>query len=101
MSEPRKQYSAEEKLNILGQNLLEGMALSKVCERAGITPTMFYRWRQELFSSTAVFQRQGSSCTRPLEARIRVLENKVQQKNEVLAELMEEHLHLKKKLGVC
>ena len=39
MREVRKQLSGAEKVGILRLHLLEGVAISKVCEEAGIAPT--------------------------------------------------------------
>ena len=49
-----------------------------------------------VFESKAANGRQQAAEAQKLQA----LEAKVQQKNEVLAELMGEHVELKKKLGV-
>jgi hypothetical protein len=63
---------------------------------------MFYRWQKELFENGAVaFQSQGRPHRQVEEKqkRIEFLEKKVQTKDEVLAELMAEHIALKKSLG--
>jgi len=63
---------------------------------------MFYRWQKELFENgAAAFQSQGRPHRQVEEKqkRIEFLEKKVQTKDEVLAELMVEHIALKKVLG--
>jgi transposase len=63
---------------------------------------MFYRWQKELFENgAAAFQSQGRPHRQVEEKqkRIEFLEKKVQTKDEVLAELMAEHIALKKSLG--
>jgi hypothetical protein len=63
---------------------------------------MFYRWQKELFENGApAFQSQGRPHRQVEEKqkRIEFLEKKVQTKDEVLAELMAEHIALKKSLG--
>ena len=63
---------------------------------------MFYRWQKELFENgAAAFQSQGRPQRQVEEKqkRIEFLEKKVQTKDEVLAELMAEHIALKKSLG--
>jgi hypothetical protein len=63
---------------------------------------MFYRWQKELFEDgAAAFQSQGRPHRQVEEKqkRIEFLEKKVQTKDEVLAELMAEHIALKKVLG--
>ena len=63
---------------------------------------MFYRWQKELFENgAAAFQSQERPHRQVEEKqkRIEFLEKKVQTKDEVLAELMAEHIALKKVLG--
>jgi uncharacterized coiled-coil protein SlyX len=45
------------------------------------------------------FQKRSDSQTRKLEKKLSRLEGKLAKKNEVLSELMEEHVNLKKTLG--
>jgi transposase-like protein len=40
----RRQHSPEEKVRILRLHLLDGKAVSEICERNGIHPTLFYQW---------------------------------------------------------
>ncbi len=96
----RKRFAAQEKVAILRLHLLEHVAISDLCDQHGIHPTMFYRWQKELFENAATALEARSR--RPSEAkdrRIAFLEEKLQRKNEVLSELMEEHIQLKKELG--
>ena len=100
MRKPRKHYTAEEKVAILRRHLLEHEPISKLCEEHGIQPTMFYRWQKDFFENgAAAFQRVGRSNQPAEQERIEFLEKRIQRKDEVLAELMEEHVALKKSLG--
>jgi len=77
--------------------------VSDLCEELGLAPTVFYRWQKELFEhGAAVFERKSGLQTKQ-EAqqarRVEALEAKLTTKNEVLSELMEEHVKLKKALG--
>ena len=63
---------------------------------------MFYRWQKEFFENgAAAFQtpERPSHQAEEKQKRIEFLEKKVQTKDEVLAELMAEHIALKKSLG--
>src|SRR5512135_2273513 len=96
----RKRLSAQEKAAILRLHLLERTPISDLCDQHGIHPTMLYRWQKDLFENAAAAleprtRRGGDDKDR----RIAILEQKLQRKNEVLAELMEEHIKLKKELG--
>ncbi len=100
MKKPRKHYTAEEKVAILRRHLLEKEAISKLCDELGLQPTVFYRWQKEFFENgAAAFQGKGRVDHQAEQVRIEYLEKKIQRKDEVLAELMSEHLALKKELG--
>ena len=61
---------------------------------------MFYRWQKEFFENgAAAFQQKARPNHRAEQERIEYLEKKIQTKDEVLAELMAEHVALKKSLG--
>lgn len=99
----RRNFTGAEKLAILRQHLLEKTPISDVCQKHGIGPTLFYQWQKKLFEEGAVVFESRAANGRQQAAegqKIQALEAKMQQKNEVLAELMGEHVALKKKLGV-
>ena len=63
-------------------------------------PTVFYRWQKEFFENGAVaFEQKARPNHSADQERIAYLEKKIQTKDEVLAELMAEHVALKKTLG--
>ena len=100
MNKTRRTFSAEEKVGILRQHLVEKVAVSEVCDRHGLNPTVFYRWQKEFFEhGAAAFERRGNGRERKLQARLEALEAKLAQKDEVIAEIMESHVRLKKTLG--
>ena len=93
----RKSYYREEKISILRSHLIDREPISDLCEEHGFHPTMFYRWQKELFDSGLLSSplKQNSRESK-LEQQIVKLEEKLQKKNEVVSELLEEHLQLKK-----
>ena len=100
MKKPRKHYTPEEKVVIMRRHLVEGVPISDLCEERGLQPTVFYRWQKEFFENgAAAFQQRGRTNRQPEQERIAYLEHKIQTKNEVLAELMAEHVALKKRVG--
>ncbi len=100
MSKKRKYYSPEEKVSILKQHLVNGVPISELCERHQLQPTVFYRWQRQLFEKGAVaFQSGQDREAKRLKQKVAQLEAKVTKKNEVLSELMEEHVALKKSIG--
>jgi transposase len=100
LKKPRKHYTAEEKVAILRRHLLEQEPVSKLCDELGLQPTVLYRWRKEFFENgPAAFQHNGRTNHPAEQERIEYLEKKIQTKDEVLAELMAEHIALKKSVG--
>jgi len=96
----RKNYTPQEKVQILRRHLLDKEKVSDLCEEHHLNPTVFYRWLKEFFENGAMaFTHESSQEQRMAEKRIASLEEKLQKKNEVLSELMEEHIQLKKDLG--
>ena len=100
MKKQRKHYTPEEKVAILRRHLLEKEPISKLCDEMGLQPTVFYRWQKEFFENgAAAFQPKARPNHQAGQERIEYLEKKIQTKDEVLAELMAEHIALKKSLG--
>jgi transposase len=102
MRKERKHYTSEEKVSILRRHLLDRIPVSDLCEELGLQPTVFYRWQKEFFENGASAFQSNQRPARQVEEkqkRIEFLEKKVQTKDEVLAELMAEHIALKKSLG--
>ena len=100
MKKKRKQYTAEEKVAIVRKHLIEQVPVSDICEEYQLQPTVYYRWQRALFEQGAiVFERQGESEGRKLKRQIAQLEAKLVKKHEVLSEVMEEYVALKKENG--
>jgi transposase len=100
MRKQRQNYTPEEKVLILKRHLLEKVAVSDLCDEYHLQPNIFYRWQQQFFENgPAAFQRDDNGSKSIEGKRIQQLEEKLGKKNEVLSELMEEHVKLKKKLG--
>lgn len=100
MKKKRRNYTPEEKVIILKRHLVDKIPVSDLCDQYNLQPTVFYRWQKEFFSLGSVaFDRPRSQKETKRERRIKDLEKKLQTKNEVLSELMEEHIKLKKNLG--
>jgi transposase len=96
----RKRFTAQEKVALLRLHLLEHTPVSDLCDRHGIHPTMSYRWQKEFFENgSAALEPRSRRASDAKDRQIATLQQKLQRKHEVLSELMEEHIHLKKELG--
>jgi transposase-like protein len=100
LKKTRKHYTAEEKFATLRRHLLEKIPVSDLCDELGLQPTVFYRWQKEFFENGSLaFQQKTRPNHQAEQERIEYLEKKIRTKDEVLAELMAEHVALKKSLG--
>jgi transposase-like protein len=99
MKKQRKHYTPEEKVGIPRRHLLEKEPISKLCDELGLQPTVFYCWQKEFFNGAAAFEPKARPNHPVDHERIAYLEKKIQTKDKVLAELMAEHVALKKCLG--
>jgi len=96
----RRKFAANEKVSILREHLLEDVPVSEVCEKHGISPTLFYRWQQEFFEhGGAAFERPRANGVSKEQRRVSALEAKLQQKDSVIAEIMADLIAEKKSNG--
>ena len=101
----RRQITAEQKVAIVREHLLDGVPVSDLCDKYEIHATQYYAWQKHLFENgEGAFERKTnqSNARRQKDAqakKIETLEAKLQNKNEVVSELLEEHIKLKKELG--
>lgn len=98
----RRHFAGTEKVAILKRHLVDKVAVSDLCNELDIYPTQFYAWLKEFFDNGHVAFDNGRKAKAVEDAKakkIEHLEAKLQRKNEVMAELLEEHALLKKELG--
>lgn len=93
----RTKFTAEQKVSILKEHFEKQLSVADICEKYRIHPNRFYKWRKELFENAVdTFStkrgRKKKSPTNDLEAKLK-------ERNEVIAELLEENLKLKKLNG--
>ena len=100
MANKRRTFSADEKVSILRRHLVDKVPVSDMCDEYGLNPTVFYRWQKEFFENgAAAFERRSDGRERKLQDRVTALTAKLAHKDEVIAEIMEAHVALKKTLG--
>ena len=100
MRKKRHNYTPEEKVAILKRHLIDHVPISNLCDEYQLQPTVFYDWQKQFFENGSIaFIRDNGRQKRKDEQRIEQLEAKLRRKNDVLSELMEEHIQLKKELG--
>ena len=92
MTKKRKKYTPEQKVQIIKKHLVDRVPLSDLCDQYGLQKTFFEKGSQ-------AFNHHKDSEKARFEKKIDSLEAKLSKKHEVLSELMEEHVALKKSLG--
>jgi transposase len=103
MTRQRRHFSPEQKVALLRQHLVEKVPISDLGEKNGIAVNLFYLWQKTFFDNgQAAFTANDKRRKHHSDAKdqkIAHLEAKLQRKHEVLSELMEEHVQLKKERG--
>jgi transposase len=102
MNKERRHFTPEQKVKILREHLLEDVPISQVCAKHQIQPTLFYLWQKVFFENGhAAFQagHNGRTQAGAEQKKIDKLQARLQRKDEVMAELLTEHILLKKSLG--
>jgi transposase-like protein len=104
MSEKKqyRRFDSASKIHALQLHMMKKKPVSEICQELGIQPSVFYSWQSELFSRGAsVFEKKpGPRVVDRSAEQISALESKLAKKDSVIAELLQEHVDLKKKLGV-
>ena len=103
MSTQRRRFGTDQKAAILKRYLVDRVPISDLCDEYGIKPNQIYTWQKIQFDHAGMaFQEAGGRAASKVSAqeeKIARLETKLQQKNEVIAELMEENVRSKKANG--
>jgi transposase len=98
----RRHFEGADKVAILKRHLLDKIPISDLADELDIQPTQLYDWLKKFFENGHLAfdnGRKSKAVEDASERKIEQLEAKLTRKNEVLAELMEEHTLLKKELG--
>jgi transposase-like protein len=102
MNKQRRHFAGAEKVAILKRHLVDKVPISDLCDELGLYPNQVYGWLKEFFENGhAAFDngRKSKAVEDAKDKKIEQLQAKLQRKDSVLAELMEEHTLLKKELG--
>jgi transposase-like protein len=104
MNNTRRRFSAEDKAKVVRRHLADKVPVSDLADEFDLQPSLIHLWvRQLLEQAERAFERAGRG--RPTnhetakDKKIEALEAKLSQRNEVISELMMEHVQLKKALG--
>lgn len=98
MKNQRRKFTAEFKVQILREHIENQVPVGKLCEQHGIQTTLFYNWKNELFTGALdIFSKNknGKSKTDKLHQ----LEEKLRDKDSLISEIVEDNLRLKKSVS--
>jgi transposase-like protein len=102
MRKARRHFEGADKVAILKRHLIDKVPVSDLCDEFDIHPNQLYDWLKKFFENGhAAFDngRKSKAVEDAQQQKIEKLEAKLARKDAVLAELMEEHISLKKELG--
>lgn len=103
MSQTRRRFSPDQKAQIVRRHLSGKEPISNLADEFGLQPSQIHNWvKQVLDQAEKAFQTGPGRPPRDERAKDKKIEHlqaRLVQKNEVIAELMEEHVQLKKGLG--
>jgi len=101
----RRHFTSEEKARAVTRHVMGGEQVSAICEDLDIAPNLLYRWQKELFDhASAAFEvkgrgKRGQNPSHKLEQANAKLRAKLTHKDNVIAEITQEYVALKKSLG--
>jgi transposase len=94
----RRRHSPEQKVKIIREHFEKNISVPDICEKYRIHPNQFYRWKKEFFEGAVeTFSRKQSK--KFTKDKVTKLEERLKDRNEVIAELLQENLKLKNESG--
>jgi transposase-like protein len=95
----RKHVSPEQKVMILRELLENQVPLSDLSEKYGVHPNVLHRWKKELFEgAVSTFARKNGKVSGKEARELERLTAKLKQKDELIAELVQDNIELKKSI---
>lgn len=103
-SKSRRHFTAAQKAEVVRRHLSGKVPVSALAEELKIQPSLIHLWiKHVLDQAEKAFEKSADRSARRVDdlksQKIAHLEAKLAKKNEVVAELMEAHVQLKKELG--
>ena len=98
----RKNFTPEEKVNILREHLDRKIPVSEICQTYGIDPSQLSQWKKVFFEGGAqAFATRGRPRRDEADSsrRVHELEQELQRMQLVVSEIAAENIELKKRTG--
>jgi transposase-like protein len=98
----RKKYTAEQKVKIVREHLVNRVPISELAARYGINPTLIHNWQKQLFEgATETFAtKRGPQAvpTAKQKAREEKLDVRLRERESLISDLLLDNLRLKKNI---
>ena len=95
--EQTKRMSAKEKIIILRELLENNMQIGELAEKYHIHPNLIYTWKKTLFEKgEMIFEDKRDRISIKTQERVLHLETKLQDRNSLISEIVEDNIRLKK-----
>jgi transposase-like protein len=101
----RRHYTTEQKVALLKRHMVDKVPVSDLCNEEDLPPSVFYRWQSLLFEnlgaalSTPAAVNGPSKREKEQAQELAQLKARLAKKDQVIAEISEEYVNLKKELG--
>jgi len=87
-------------VSIIRKHLIEKESVADLCDQYRLAPSVYYRWQKQFFEGgEKAFEGTKETAVVRLQQEVQHLEEKLARKDEVLGEVMEEYVTLKKSVG--
>jgi transposase len=99
MSKSRNNYNAEKKVEILREHLENQVPISELSRRYKMHPNMIHKWKKQLFEGALdTFSGKQKNNLSQQNHKSSILEEKLKDRDSLIAEIMSDNIRLKKKL---
>jgi transposase len=94
----KRHYSAEFKVKVIREHLENQVSIGKLSDQYKLNPNVLYKWKKELFEGALkIYSREVQSTANQHDKKYKYLEEKLQQKDSLISELVSDNIELKKK----
>lgn len=98
--EHKKRLSSKEKMMILRELLDNRVQIGELSEKYGVHPNVIYNWKKILFERGEIlFEEKREKTTNKTDEKISRLESKLKDRNDLISEILEDNIRLKKSLN--
>jgi len=98
--EQRKRLRGKEKMMILRELLENKVQIGELSEKYHVHPNVIYNWKKTLFEKgELLFENKTDRTNNKSEEKIARLETKLKDRNDLISEILEDNIRLKKSMN--